>query len=186
MNMTTEAELENAAAAAAPGEVAQQLPAGAIVAFGGHAIPAGWALCDGSEVSAENPAFARLWAAIGNAWGSSGYPMFCLPDLQGRFLRGVTGASGRDAGLAERSPPRPDKREQGNTGNAPGSVQAASFEVHHHDIGGPKLVAEAGDGFEGHGFTSNSNQGGGTFSTDNRGGSETRPINAYVHYIIKL
>ena len=72
-------------------------PAGMVSPFAGpvEAIPSGWLLCDGSEVSRTE--FANLYNAIGVCWGiGDGSTTFNLPDLRGMFLRGVSGDSGND------------------------------------------------------------------------------------------
>jgi microcystin-dependent protein len=68
------------------------VPPGTIVAYGGSTPPAGWLRCDGRTLSRSDSAYQGLFAAIGYLWGGSG-DAFQLPDLQGRFLRGVGGNS---------------------------------------------------------------------------------------------
>lgn len=76
----------------------QQLPAatpiGTIVAFSGMAPPPGWRLCDGSSLSKKQ--YQSLFDVIGYTYGGSpGSDSFTLPDLRGRFLRGLNdGAAG--------------------------------------------------------------------------------------------
>ena len=53
-------------------------------------MPAGWLICNGSEVSRSD--YPNLYNAIGVAWGiGNGVTTFNLPDLRGMFLRGVAG-----------------------------------------------------------------------------------------------
>ncbi len=68
---------------------AQASPPGAIVAFAGSAdtVPAGWLLCDGTEVSASD--YPELAAVLGSAWGAAEEGNIKLPDLRGRFTRGL-------------------------------------------------------------------------------------------------
>lgn len=98
------------------------VPAGMIVPFAGPAenIPTGWLLCDGAEVS--RSAYPNLYQAIGVCWGEGdANSTFNLPDLRGMFLRGVSGESGRDADADSRTMLIADKG--GNTGNNVGSYQ---------------------------------------------------------------
>jgi microcystin-dependent protein len=70
--------------------------AGIIVAWGSDAIPDGWLLCDGREVS--RATYDRLYAAIGTTYGAgNGTTTFNLPDPRGRY---VAGAAPNDAALA--------------------------------------------------------------------------------------
>lgn len=63
--------------------------AGAIVAFGGTAIPSGWLAADGALVSPG--AYPALFDAIGTTFGGDGETAFALPNLDGAAAVG-TGA----------------------------------------------------------------------------------------------
>jgi hypothetical protein len=164
-------------------------PAGTIVAFGGELggdtdkVPKGWLLCDGRELPKAD--FPRLSRVIGTAWGSSAGETFRVPDLRGLFLRGVDGTANRDPDKASRTAIAPG----GNPGAAVGSFQADKWKSHRHLFGSegglpytrlttwPSNPRHSGD------------PAGGDFETKDNpsdpGGSETRPKNAYVNYIIK-
>lgn len=73
------------------GEDCMLVPAGVILPFGGTIAPAGYLLCDGSEVS--RIIYADLYDVIGNAFGSgNGSTTFNLPGPAGRVLVGVNSA----------------------------------------------------------------------------------------------
>jgi len=56
---------------------------GEIRMFAGNFAPAGWALCNGQELSiSENDA---LFSLLGTAYGGDGQTTFALPDLRGRI-----------------------------------------------------------------------------------------------------
>jgi excisionase family DNA binding protein len=175
------------------------VPAGAIVAFGGQAPPAGWALCDGRELNrADYPA---LFAAIGTSWGAPTGWTFNLPDLRGRFLRGAD----LGAGVDPEAPWRGALKPGGNGGDAAGSAQADATAVNSLTVNEAGLHDHS-DGL--HEDLVLRNTGGGTES-DHDGGSEpdlrtgypifdagahvhglsgdaeTRPVNAAVNWIIK-
>lgn len=62
---------------------------GSIIAFAGEHIPDNTLLCDGSEVS--RTAYADLYSIIGNKYGEpSNDDNFKLPDLNNRFIQGIT------------------------------------------------------------------------------------------------
>lgn len=154
------------------------VPSGAILAFGGEtgAVPAGFLFCDGSAVS--RTTYAALFAAIGVAWGNGdGTTTFRVPDLRGRFVRGTDEGTGRDPDSASRTA----INTGGNTGDVVGSLQGDAIRAHDHAIsifaaGGPNdSISRTGD----------SNVPLGTADTLTNTGNETRPINAYVNYIIK-
>ena len=149
-------------------------PPGTITAFAGNAIPVGWKICDGSAIS--RTSYDDLFIAIGINWGQGdGSSTFNLPDLRGRFLRGVDGAAGNDPDANSRTALFPG----GNVGNNVGSYQADEFKAHTHNYSGG-YGAYGGSG----------GQAGSVpplpLQSSSSGSSETRPKNAYVIYIIKL
>jgi len=94
-------------------------PTGVILPFGGSSssVPDGWLLCNGASLL--RTLYVNLFAAIGTAWGAADGSHFNLPDLQGRFLRGVDNGTGRDPDAGTRIA----SNTGGNTGNNVGTVQ---------------------------------------------------------------
>jgi microcystin-dependent protein len=174
---------ENFAALAAAIDAA--VPPGTIIAWAGPINdqmppPKGWLLCDGKPASRTDN--ARLFQAIGTVWGvGDGVTTFNVPDLRGRFLRGVDGGSGRDPDRGARGA----SNMGGNTGDAVGTVQDQQLAAHTHDY--YAFLHVQAD----HAFPNHYNQTGdfsfniGTATTTPSGGGETRPINAGVHYLVK-
>lgn len=152
------------------------LPVGTILPFAGPAsqVPQGFVLCDGQEYSTN--IFPQLYSVIGNAWGGNPNITFAVPDLRGYFLRGVDPTGGVDIDANTRMP--------GGT-NAPndvGSYQLDEFKTHRHDVYVNNNTATNGAGIRG---AENSTDATATNKTSLEGGSETRPKNAYVHFIIR-
>lgn len=160
---------------------ASEVPIGTIMAYAGDKKNAkslkdqGWVVCDGQELTLNE--YKTLYETIGTYYGTGSKPgKFKVPDLRGRFVRGVDHGAGRDPDAASRTASAPG----GNTGDKVGSVQEDQFKSHTHNF-------RVGGGNEGHYNT----VGGG--DDDNiqgakmlpRGGSETRPKNIYVNWIIK-
>lgn len=172
-------------------------PAGVIVPFAGEVenIPAGWLLCDGSNVSRSE--YANLYNAIGVCWGTGdGTTTFNLPDLRGMFLRGVSGETDND----------PDANDRvvlndygGNTGNRVGSYQGDAIRnitgAVHNNIQGHKEWGEQTEGAmtwideKTDASWEDSTPGYSGISFDASRvvpvGSDNRPKNVYVNYIIK-
>jgi microcystin-dependent protein len=128
--------------------------------YAGTTPPAGWLLCDGASVS--RTTYANLFAAIGTTYGGTG-TVFNLPDLRGVFLRGLDNGRGVDPGRTL------------------GTQQADAFKAHNHTI-------NADDG----GFNAGTITVSGTDRsvvytppTSTVGGSETRPVNVAMQFIIK-
>lgn len=160
------------------GGASTAVPAGTISAFAGTAAPSGYVLCDGSAIS--RTTYAALFAVIGTSFGQGdGSTTFNVPDLRGRFIRGVDGSAGRDPDKNSRSA----MNTGGNTGNNVGSVQGYAFQDHTHNFatqvgaGGSAQPAPGNGTYYAAGTTGGAS---GSVST------ETRPVNANVNFIIKL
>jgi hypothetical protein len=167
------------------------VPTGTISAYVGTVAPNGWMFCDGGAIPAD-PYYSNLKAVLGNANNT--------PDLRAMFLRGAgsgngqTGPAVRGAQLDEirshlhtvaittngngehshtitrRSnsdggayDPRDDRRNEGSAITSDrailGSFSTSGVGNHTHNVNG---------------------------STANTGGTETRPINWGVNWIIKI
>jgi len=156
--------------------VAQSLvPPGTIVAYGGKTAPAGWLLCNGASL--DKALYPALFAAISSNFGTYDAAHFNVPDLRGRFLRGWDNGANRDPEAGTRK-----KMDTGGaTGDNVGSVQLDEFKSHTHNFvamyqtngndGSSPLYERYGDYWT---------------ATTAAGGTETRPINANVNYIIKF
>jgi microcystin-dependent protein len=162
-------------------------PAGMIMPFAGSVdkIPEGWLLCDGSEVSRTE--MASLYDVVGIAYGVGNQTTtFNLPDFRAMFLRGAN--LGR---TDEYKDPEVNSRTPNDFGNTDdvGSKQIDAFAVHDHDI--PYKLYDDSQFYTGNanrplvsssGTRHNVQSG---QDTGNKGGSETRPNNIYINYIIK-
>lgn len=154
------------------------VPTGTVMSFAGTSAPTGYIFCDGAAIS--RTTFRNLFAAIAITHGQGdGSTTFNIPDYRGRFLRGVDGTAARDPDSASRTA----MNTGGNTANNIGSVQGHQYASHNHGIkfynGGP---AGNNDGVVGSGNWQITNNN----TSIANGGNETRPINAYVNYIIKV
>ena len=144
-------------------------PPGSIMAYVGTSAPSGWLMCDGAPYSATT--FAVLYAVIGNAYGAGG-GQFNVPDMRGVFMRGSDNGRGYDLGRVH------------------GSYQADMFASHDHASqlfnNGKYLVDSLGSNTPRLGYdVTENNATAAPVRTDPTGGSETRPKNVSVNYIIK-
>lgn len=155
-------------------------PPGVIMPFAGPAdkIPAGWMLCNGDSLNKAD--YPELFSVIGTNWGEPTPSSFSLPDLRGVFLRGVSGESD-DLFSDPDKATRIARNSGGNTGPVVGSYQSDEFRSHTHSNKTAFIVNGAAGRYSGGDW--------GAFSQDpainSSGGNETRPVNAYVNYIIK-
>ena len=185
-------------------------PIGSIIAFAGivnRAFEAstGWLHCDGRLLDATDPAYAALFNAIEYAWGGDQTNlMFNIPDLRGYFLRGVDRAlEGRDPDSASREP----NHQGGAQGRSVGSVQKFASArpvsdpfyteysgLHSHTLDFELEASRDVDGVANtvanpwipNGPRKSTDSAGGHSHTVLGGDKETRPINAYVHWIIRF
>lgn len=178
----------------------ERLPIGMVSPFAGTTAPSGWLLCDGSAIS--RTTYADLFAVIAETHGEGdNATTFNIPDYRGRFLRGVDHAQARDPDRATRTA----MATGGNTGDNVGSLQTGANLAHTHTFSDTtasdgahthSIPATLSIGVSAGGATSGSAAVAGVtgsngahthaFSgTTNSSGSESRPINAYVEYIIK-
>lgn len=137
-------------------------PAGIIQAFVGDTPPAGWFECDGHAVS--RTTFAKLFALIAETYGAGdGSTTFNLPNLRGEFIRGWDHGRGV------------------NNGRILGTWESDELKSHSHNykMGGAAYYSGTSDVVT-RTDTFVTNQ-----STGATGGSETRPRNVALMYIIK-
>jgi microcystin-dependent protein len=158
--------------------VAKAVPPGTVMAYAGTTVPDGYLLCDGSSVS--RATYSKLFESIGATYGSGdGSTTFNLPDYRGVFLRGHHHGSTKDPDSVTRTI---------------GSEQSYQFENHVHkplpityypvinlqvsttSTGWCALLHVPGQGFSE--ITTSD-------PLNGNHGSETRPVNRSVTFIIK-
>lgn len=158
------------------------MPIGSIIMWGGIGVPTtSWRVCDGSEIPRKD--HDDLVKAIGNLWGTPLDPeKIRLPDMRGVFPRGVCAD-----GDVTRDPDRADRFDivtgEPVTTPRPGTLQYGAVQRHHH-----KFQVNR-DGYDSKHKHMAPNELTGHLeedSTQYHGGHETRPINVYVHFIIKV
>ena len=172
------------------------LPVGVVLAFAGSIDTGdsdhrtnvegwGWMVCDGRKL--ETGSYPELYAVLGHLYGGD-KSSFYLPDYRGYFLRGVATDDKVDKGFGERKKnPGP-----GSTGSKKGlgSVEDGMVQMHEHQYenypGGGAAPGETGlvnPSTPKQPYTTG-------LYTDSSGaeslsGTETRPVNIAVNYIIK-
>jgi microcystin-dependent protein len=171
----------------------------------------GWMVCDGRQLDRHDTAHAALFDAILFSWGGNEDDRFNLPDLQGYFLRGIDerlSQENRDPDGASRDENNPG----GNTGRSVGSVQNYAtaaptsaqgtfrtndsgshthfmdFEINaDRDVNGQSnTVAHPSPNPQPNQPTTEMAGIHNHIIEDDSGDFETRPINAYVNWIIRV
>jgi microcystin-dependent protein len=142
------------------------VPAGVISPFAGASLnmPAGYLLCDGSAIS--RTTYSDLFQAIGTTYGSGdGSTTFNLPNFAGYFLRGLGGTSAA-LGVAQ--------AESVNTAGVQLREASTTWAATGAAIGSSQAYFE------------NSNIASYGTNMTLFGGTETRPANYAVNYLIKF
>jgi len=158
------------------------MPSGMIMPFAGTSAPTSWLACNGAAISRST--YATLYNAIGTTWGTGdGSTTFNVPDLRGMFLRGTgTNATGSSSGAV---------------GPSVGAYAADTYLNHTHtDSGHTHTIAQSnsslvwnttstsGSFVNATGSTTTST-GTANIQASTTGGTETKPKNYGVLYIIK-
>jgi hypothetical protein len=168
-----------------PADRRPDVPVGTVVMYAGildaHTAPTlaqdGWLPCDGKSLSVKE--YRDLYDAIGTSHGGDGIT-FRVPDLRGTFVRGVDGGAGRDPDAHTRTA----AASGGNAGDRVGSAQGHEFARHDHPAPHlPSTLHWAVD--EAHRYDVAQWNGAET-TTGTAGGSETRPRNVALHFIIRF
>lgn len=171
---------------------------GVVLAYAGATAPDGFLLCDGSAVS--RATYVDLYAIIGATYGSGdGSSTFNIPDLRGYFIRGLnTSGSGYDPTRALGSPQTSANIAHTHTVNDPQHTHTLNDPQHTHSYNETSYTTVAGTGSSANvgyqeetatsgaaatGITINGAATGITLSES--GGTESRPVNIAMNYIIK-
>jgi len=103
------------------------LPVGTIMAWAGEQakVPSDWMICDGKALKIAQ--YEKLFVMIGWSWGKPGGKKFNLPDLRGRFMRGVDDGVRRDPDVTDR-----EASNRGGNTRGVGSVQDDAIQEHAH------------------------------------------------------
>ena len=114
------------------------IPPGTIVSYGGAEAPAGWLLCDGSEVRKSD--YNLLWESIrfnfrdASLISDGGVNFFALPDLRGRFALGADNMGGPSANRVTSSAADAVGNSSGEESKV---ISVENLPEHEHDLEGP-------------------------------------------------
>ena len=168
----------------------QAVPTGSVHMMATTTVPSGYLKCNGAAVS--RATYADLFAIIGTAHGAGdGSSTFELPDLRGEFVRGWDDSRGVDSGRNFGSAQSDQNAQHNHSASATSTVTDPG---HFHDVpysnsdSGDGVIEESGTGFSGVEPTNSATTGisvSTSVSIANSGGSEARPRNIAMMYVIK-
>ena len=168
----------------------ESLPIGSIVAYAGQLNNAalmsiGWSICNGTQFPIKD--YKKLFDVLGTTNGGDGDTYFNLPNYQGLFLRSLDPTGNIDKGAFNRTAPASGAASGENVGSLEGFAtacpQSSPFQAQIPHIPKEKHRAYTGTEVELVKKTPHSQQ---AFSSTGSGDAETRPINAYVNFIIQI
>jgi microcystin-dependent protein len=166
----------------------QAVPTGSVHLMAGNNVPSGYLKCNGQAVS--QTTYAALYLIIGATYGQTA-TTFNLPDLRGEFVRGWDDSRGVDSGRNFGSAQSDQNQQHNHSASATSSVTDPG---HFHDVpysnsdSGDGVIEESGTGFSGVEPTNSATTGisvSTSVSIANSGGSEARPRNIAMMYVIK-
>ena len=176
--------------------IVQGVPSGAVFCMAVASAPSGYLECNGAAVS--RTTYAALFAVIGTQYGTgNGSSTFNLPDLRGEFIRGFDNGKGTDSGRSIGSSQSDQNKQHNHTATSTSSVTDPG---HFHNLlynngsfgGSSGAVTPRGTNTPSTPGISNrisTKTTGVTVSTSttiaNDGGSEARPRNIAMMYVIK-
>ena len=165
----------------------QAVPTGSVHVMAGNNVPSGYLKCNGQAVS--RTTYAALYAVLGSTYGQTA-TTFNLPDLRGEFIRGwADDRSDVDAGRGFGS-----AQDQSNREHSHSATSTVSDPGHHHVYIDQQAHNEgyrpwkAGDNDCGQRNKNTNNAFTGisvTTTVHSSGGSEARPYNIAMLYVIK-
>lgn len=180
------------------------VPVGGVIAYSGTTDPPSdniegsvrWMLCDGRAL--DNRTYSALYNVISTSFGNgtennpAQIPQqfsFNIPDLRGRFIRGTDDMNGHPAGRDPDIAQRAAMMTGGNTGQSAdkiGSVQADSVGPHTHTITGVYKNGSWEAGAPWLGYSSSNEYRNSNPSNPPDNTHETRPVNVYLNYLIRV
>lgn len=176
-------------------EAIQGVPTGSVFCMATSTVPAGYLECDGSEHE-KTGSYSALFAVIGTTWGENG-TKFKLPDLRGEFIRGWDHGKGTDSGRAVGSGGHQSSanKEHTHTTNTTTTTDGSSAKVLEGEFQGEAHTFQPTGVFTNNGNSSRDFDSGGgcrvkldathNHGMTNSGGTEARPRNFAMMYVIK-
>lgn len=176
--------------------IVEGVPTGSVFCLAVNTVPTGYVKCNGASYS-RTGTYAALFAVIGTTYGSVDGNHFNVPDLRGEFVRGFDDGRGVDSGRSINDPQGGENAQHNHAASS--SVSESS---HTHNMrglalnGGSGSVAitlGSGQSYQiGYSNSISSRTSGSATTglsvstTTSNQGSEARPRNIAMLYIIKI
>ena len=166
------------------------VPTGSVHLMATTTVPGGYLKCDGSAIS--RTTYSDLFGLIGTAHGAGdGSTTFNVPDLRGEFVRGWDDSRGVDSGRNFASSQSDQNKAHNHTATStvtdPGHFHTTENFVARASYSEPRNIGVGTDGNCNNTGNTDSKTTGITVATTiaNDGGTEARPRNIAMMYVIK-
>ena len=173
------------------------VPTGSIFCMAANSVPDGYVKCNGASLSRST--YAALFQVIQTTYGAVDSNHFNVPDLRGEFVRGLDDGRGIDSGRGIGTPQGGAFQSHDHDADANAS-SSVTDPGHRHTLFGGDDDANSGNKVPTGdaqnkildnnsvtdattGISVNTSV---TIDIDNEGGSETRPRNLAMLYVIKI
>lgn len=160
------------------GAASQLLPSGTVLPFAGSTAPSGWILCDGSAIN--RTTYSALFSAISTTYGSGdGSTTFNVPDCRGIFIAGSGSQTISSITYTRTHGAKQGDSIQGHKHGLVGRYSSGSgpTSIAVTNLSSPATIDAASN-------MDNMISDGSNGSP--RSGTETRPANIAMNYIIKV
>ena len=176
-------------------QIIEGVPTGSVFCIAVATVPTGYLECDGQSV-ARTGTYAALFAIIGTTYGAVDSNNFNVPDLRGEFVRGYDHGKGTDSGRSINDPQTSANKQHNHTATTSTTIPdhdhnvdtLNEFSSQHGtwaNVGGYRQVHIGGTARKP--ITSDASLTATSSTTvNNNGGSESRPRNIAMMYVIKI
>ena len=168
----------------------QAVPTGSVHLMATTTVPSGYLKCNGAAIS--RTTYSDLFGLIGTAHGAGdGSTTFNVPDLRGEFVRGWDDSRGVDSGRNFASSQSDQNKAHNHTATStvtdPGHFHTTENFVARASYSEPRNIGVGTDGNCNNTGNTDSKTTGITVATTiaNDGGTEARPRNIAMMYVIK-
>ena len=176
-------------------QIIEGVPTGSVFCIAVATVPTGYVECNGGSY-ARTGTYAALFAIIGTTYGAADSSHFNVPDLRGEFIRGFDNGKGTDSGRNVGSSQGSANLQHNHSASTSTSIgnhqhnvdtlnEFASTHGTWQTVGGYRQVHIGGTARKPK-TSSASLSASSSTTVNNSGGSESRPRNIAMMYVIKI
>lgn len=176
--------------------IVEGVPTGSVFCLAVNTVPTGYVKCNGASYS-RTGTYAALFAVIGTTYGAADSSHFNVPDLRGEFVRGFDDSRGVDNNRQVGTSQGGENAQHNHAASSSVSESSHTHNMRGLDLGGGSgsvaITLGSGQSYQiGYGNSISSKSSGSATTgisvstTTSNQGSEARPRNIAMLYIIKI